>query len=259
MKSIDFGRFLALFVVISVNYYVSDAYSTDFDHSHMAYAMVLKNSVKGGLVDYKGLKSSPEGLNLYLDQLAAVSEKEFEAWTKQQQLAFLLNLYNAQTLRLVIDHYPIGSIKDLKEPWDRPVVRLFGKRISLNELEHNVIRKGYHEPRIHFALVCAAVGCPQLADEPYNYAELNKQLDEQGVVFLSDKSKNYLDYSSMTLYLSPIFDWFKEDFVTNSGSVSSFVNRYLPHQISGKINDESFRISYSNYDWSLNDGSKQAH
>jgi hypothetical protein len=102
VKSNEFWRFLALFLILSFER-VSDAYPGDFDHSHAIYGVVLKNYVKDGLVDYKGLKSNPEGLNLYLDQLATVSDNEFYRWSEQQQLAFLINLYNAQTLRLIID------------------------------------------------------------------------------------------------------------------------------------------------------------
>ncbi len=216
------------------------------------YESVLQQNVRAGLVNYAGIKSNPGQLNEYLKQTSLVSNEEFNSWSKDAQLAFLINLYNAQTLDLVADNYPVDSIKDIARdsggPWEQPVVNLFDEKITLNALEHEVIRKKYPEARVHFALVCAALGCPVLIDTPYKAEILEDQLDRQTKVFLLDKSKNSIDTNTKVLRLSPIFDWFKEDFISQSGSVIAFVNPYF-----GNRANNSFKIEYTNYDWSLND------
>ena len=163
------------------------------DHSHQLFGQVLDQFVRGGLVDYAKLKADPKDLTRYLDELASVPKSEFEKWEQPEQLAFLINLYNAQTLKLVIEHYPVKSIKKigniLKGPWDQRVVRLWGETVTLNTLEHEILRKDYDEPRIHFALVCAAHGCPPLRKEPYVAERLNSQLEDQGRAFFSNAAK----------------------------------------------------------------------
>ena len=226
------------------------AYS--LEKQNQLYENVLKLHVKDGLVDYSGIKANPQNLDKYLAQTSQTSKEEFNGWNKDEQLAFLINLYNAQTLDLVANNYPVKSIKDIASdsggPWEQPVVSLFGDSISLDTLEHNVIRKNYPDARVHFALVCGAIGCPVLINTPYQAPILDKQLDEQTKVFLMDKDKNSIDTSANILRLSPVFDWFEEDFIKQSGSVIAFVNPYFNNQANG-----DFKIEYTNYDWSLND------
>jgi hypothetical protein len=238
------------FCLISVGTLTQTTYADDF--SNELYANVLGSYVTDGLVDYAGLKSDPEDLNKYLKQTSSVSKNAFDRWTESEQLAFLINLYNAQTLDLIIDHYPVKSIKDIATksggPWEQPVVNLFGDKITLNALEHELIRNDYPEPKVHFALVCAAMGCPILINKPYNVSILNDQLEEQTKLFLMDKEKNSINTKKKTLMLSPIFDWFKQDFIAKSGSVIDFVNPYFDNEANKK-----FKIKYTHYDWSLND------
>lgn len=226
-----------------------------FDHTHAAFSAVLKQQVNGGWVDYAGLKADANPLNDYLDQLAAVSEAEFNAWPEKERLAFLINLYNAATLKLIVDHYPVKSIKDigglLKGPWKQEVVRLFGKVTTLDELEHGVIRKKYDDPRAHFALVCAARGCPPLRPEAYVGARLDEQLDDQGRAFLAQSQKNRIEGGERTIYLSPIFKWFSGDFEKKSGSVLKFIEPYLSEKDRSVLS--AAKIRYTDYDWSLND------
>lgn len=227
-----------------------------FDHTHNLYGNVLGLYEKQGLVDYKGLKSNSGDLRAYIEQTSSVSSEEFEGWTEAQQLAFLLNLYNARTLQLIVDNYPVESIKmiagDSKGPWEEPIVLLFGDKITLNALENNFIRKNYKEPRIHFALVCAAKGCPPLLDEPYTGSKLNDQLETQTRKFLADRDKNYVDSANKVIRLSPVFEWFEGDFSGKSGSVRAFVEPYFKQT---ELDD--YKIEYTNYDWSLNDFSPQ--
>ena len=138
----------------------------DFDHAQATLDRVLKARVKNERVDYSALKADSKDLDAWLQSAGAATDAEFHHWSQSQQLAFLINLYNAATLRLILDHYPLKSIKDIgsvfKGPWKQEVVPLLGKTVTLDFLEHGILRKKYAEPRLHFAIVCAAKGCPPL-------------------------------------------------------------------------------------------------
>lgn len=232
-----------------------NSYSSDFDHDYEDLSAYLSQNVKNGRVDYKSIKSDPNGIDNFLEISGNVSKKEFEAWDKKQQLTFLINLYNIETIRLIIDNYPLKSIKDIGKPWDIKVVELFNKKISLNGLENDVIRKDFDEPRIHFALVCAAKGCPELISESYKASTLDGQLENSAKVFLSKTKINRLDSIGKTIYLSPIFDWYGVDFEKKSGSVKKYVLPYLSNNNLTQSEIDVLKISYTNYDWSLNDNS----
>jgi hypothetical protein len=225
-----------------------------FDHSHKAFDVLLKDKVKDGQVNYAALKSSPGELTAYLGQLASIKESTFKTWDENQQQAMLINLYNAATLKLIIDHYPVKSIKDIgglfKKPWDIKSLTLFGKTITLNHLEHKILRKNYDEPRVHFAIVCAAKGCPILRTGAYTADRLDTQLKEQGEAFLRDPKKNRVDAAKKVVYLSKIFNWFESDF-EKGGSVIGFVKPYFA-PADAKSLGKNFKIKYTSYDWSLN-------
>lgn len=208
---------------------------------------VLKQYVKNGVVDYQGLKAKPQRLSDYLVEAGALKESEFNTWAKDQQLAFLINLYNASTLQLILDHYPVESIKKIKKgfkgPWDQPVVPFFGDRITLNTLEHKIIRKRYADPRVHMALVCAAKGCPPLRSEAYIAGRLNEQLDDQSRTYLASPSGFELNRKKGIVHISSIFKWYGKDFT----DVRAFVEKYSEQSLSG------LKIKYVDYDWSLNE------
>jgi hypothetical protein len=218
----------------------------DFDHTHAQYDNVLKAHVVHGAVDYVALKKDPRPLKQYLATLAGVSEATFKTWTEPQQIAFLANLYNAATLRLILDHYPLKSIKDIgnwrKGPWDQPAVRLFGKTITLNNLEHDILRKQYQEPRLHMALVCAAKGCPPLRNEAYTAERLDAQLDDQSRTYLSTPAGLVIDRKKGIVSISAIFKWYGGDFP----SVSAFIEKQSGQSLNG------LKTKYLDYDWSLN-------
>jgi hypothetical protein len=246
------------------------AVAQSFDQTYSAYNKVLAAVVTDGRVNYKALKNDPEALDRFLDSAASVDEAQFKAWTESQGLAFLTNLYNAATLRLIIDHYPVESIKDigniLKGPWDQPVVRLFGKAITLNNLEHDIIRKQYDEPRIHMALVCAAKGCPVLRSDAYTPEKLNDQLDAQSRQYLSSPAGLRIDRKAGEVYFSSIFKWYGEDFTgkytpasgftgikKKARAVANFCAGYLSAADSEYLAAGGYAVKYLTYDWSLNE------
>jgi len=255
-KRVNMNRFLALTVAVLLP---ALAPASSFDHRNAAFDALLKQHVNDGWVDYAALKANPERLDSYLAQLAAVSEANFNSWPEKQRLAFLINLYSAATLKLIVDHYPVKSIKDIggafSGPWKQDAVRLFGKVTTLDNLEHGIIRQQYHDPRVHFALVCAAKGCPPLRSEAYTADRLDEQLDDQGRTFLAQSQKNRVDAGARVIYLSPIFKWFAGDFEAKSGSVLKFVEPFLPEK--GHAVTDGFKTKYTEYDWSLNDKSQK--
>lgn len=226
------------------------------DHSHAVLDGVLGKYANSSGVNYAGLKNDSAALNTYLETLAAVSESDFKGFTREQQMAMLINLYNAATLKLVIDHYPVKSIKDISAsaggPWKLPVVRLFGKKQTLDHLENDLLRPKFKDPRIHFAINCASIGCPELRNDAFQASTLDSQLDEQTRRFLKDRSKNRLDANTRTLYLSPIFDWFKGDFTGKSGSVEKFIAPFMSGGDRAIVEKGGLTVKSTDYSWSLN-------
>lgn len=223
--------------------------------SHATWTNVLQKHTQNGNFDYKALKKNSVSLDTYLASIAEVEQEDFKEWKAEDQLACLINLYNAATIRLIIHEYPIKSIKDIgflpHAAWRRKFVSLWGEKVSLNHLEHDLIRPlAKSHPEIHFALVCAAKGCPPLRKEAYVGDQLVIQLHDQGVTFLSNPSKNQIDKKTKTLHLSPIFDWYKADFETRSGSIQNYLIGTFPDLFPSTAKD--FTIRFKEYDWSLN-------
>jgi hypothetical protein len=166
------------------------------------------------------------------------------------RLAYWINLYNALTLELVLEHYPVGSIREIGgpggSPWKRDLVTVEGREVSLDEIENAILRVEFSEPRIHFALNCAARSCPPLRAEAFSAARLDEQLEEQTVRFLGDPRENGVDDEGR-LHLSPVFEWYAADFENAAGSVAAWVRTYLDGA------PEGAEIRYREYDWSLNE------
>ena len=219
-----------------------------FDHSHAELDAAMKKYVVNGMVDYAGLKSNRAGLDSYVAKTSAVSESDFKGWSEAQQLAFLINVYNAETVQLILDNYPVKSIKEIgnfiSTAQDKKVVTLFGKTTTLNYVEHDLLRAKYSEPRIHFAIVCAAVSCPALRSEAFVADKLEAQLADQAKTFLTDKSKN--EYKGGVLHLSKIFDWFEGDFTKGGKSIAGYVNPWFAEDVSGSD------VKFKDYNWALN-------
>lgn len=253
---------------------VASAARAQFDHSHAAFTALLKKHVvlvdggKASKVRYGELKNERAQLKAYLDNLSKVGEAEFKGWSKPQQLAFLMNVYNAWTLELILTRYPdLKSIRDfgyiprINSVWDKYTFPLLGKDGTLNGVEHGMIRAAgvYDDPRIHFAVNCASIGCPMLREEAFVADRLDQQLDEQAMRFLSDRTRNRVNAQG-ELEVSKIFDWYKGDF--NKGlkgikSSEAFFARFAKqltdnpeHQAA--VRDGKASIRYLDYDWSLN-------
>ncbi len=218
--------------------------------SHAAWDALLKKHVDAkGAVDYRGFIKDSVALNQYLGQLAANPPQE-ESWSREEQLAWWLNAYNAYTVQLITRHYPLKSINDIKKagaksPWDIPFISLNGTNITLNHIEHEILRKQFADPRVHFAIVCASQSCPKLAAQAFEAGKVNEQLDRRTKEFLDDPSRNKI--TARQAQVSQIFNWFKEDF-TRKGTVPEFINQYATAKI-GK----GAKISFLEYDWGLND------
>ena len=214
--------------------------------------LLQKHVTEKGKVDYKGFKADKEKLDEYLAILS--KQKPGKNWSRNEAIAFWINAYNAFTVKLIIDNYPVKSIKDLNPSvsvifvntvWDKKFFSIGGDKMSLNNIEHNILRK-MKEPRIHFSIVCASVSCPKLLNTAYEAATLDKQLNQAATAFLADASKNQVNKTHPKL--SKIFDWFSGDFSINGKSKIDFINQFTATKI-----DNNAHISYLDYNWNLNE------
>lgn len=231
-----------------------------------------------GMVYYKGLKEDRGRLDAFISALGQLERSAFDQWTEQEQIVFWINAYNAITLRSIIDHYPIeasfgksflypkNSIRQISGVWKKQTWLVMGREMTLDEIEHKVLRKLYNEPRIHVALVCAALGCPPLLNDPYDGERLDEQFSGRMKRFLDNPLKFRIQEDKKRVYLSPIFKWFGEDFVNNYGTDSKFSghsekSRAVLNFVGDFVNDEDRRyleteeysLRFEDYDWSLNE------
>ncbi len=257
------------------------ALTADFDHAHRAFSALLQKHVvsqDGGhatRVDYASLQRDRAPLAGYLRSLSAVTQAEFDGWSKARQMAFLINAYNGFTLELVLQNYPVKSIKDIggpfSNPWKRAFFRLLGREFSLDGIEHDTLRKpgAYAEVRVHYALNCASIGCPALREEAYTADKLSTQLEEQAVRFLSDRSRNR--YADGRLEVAAIFKWFADDWTSGYrgfdgrtapiNSREAYFARYAPLLAREPVGREQVaagraELTFLDYDWALNDVSR---
>ncbi|MDY6953468.1 MAG: DUF547 domain-containing protein [Thermodesulfobacteriota bacterium] len=221
---------------------------------HSLYRDLLNKHVKEGVVDYRGFKKEEEDLDQYLKVLEKTDTTKL---TAKQQLAFYINAYNAWTIKLILSAYPgVESIWDLgsrifkwKSPFRKEIVRIEGKTMSLDDLEHGIIRPRFKDPRIHFAVNCASKSCPPLVSEPYRGSILDRQLNQSVRSFLNDPERNRLE--GKTLYVSKIFKWFAEDF---NDDVVTFFLRYADEELKQRLQagKDGLKVKYLDYDWGLN-------
>jgi hypothetical protein len=237
------------------------------DRTHAAWSALLAKHVKlqdargsASRVDYAAFARDRAALGAYLAQLARVTPSEFAALPRADQMALLINAYNAATIELILTEYPKhASIKDygslFRSAWGRPFVRLLGETLSLDQIEHGRLRgkRGYGEPRVHFAVNCASISCPMLREEAYVGARLDAQLEQQALRFLSDRTRNRFEPAARRLALSAIFDWYGGDFA--GGDLRSYLVRYESALGAGPgaLASPRVELEFLDYDWRLND------
>lgn len=239
----------SLMVTINSCGSVKEYASTSQPIGHVIWDGLLKKHVtEAGKVDYQGFIRDSISFNRYLDLLQAHHPNKLN-WSRDEQLAYWLNAYNAFTVKLIIDHYPVKSIKDIKNGipfvntvWDIKFIQIEGANYDLNNIEHGIIRPRFKEPRIHFAANCASISCPRLRNEAYTAKQLDEQLTDQVRYFLNSTPKNELDEYKPKL--SKLFSWYRSDF----GDVIKFINTYADV----KINKDA-DLEYLDYNWSLNE------
>ena len=189
------------------------------------YAGVLKKYVNtNGMVDYEGLIAGRSDLDAFLEKAAVLDQGEIAGWSEAERIAFWINIYNALTLRAVIDHYPVHSIKDIgslfKSVWDKLEFTVAGKMMTLNDIENGILRAEFDEPRIHMVINCASMSCPRLLDVPYSANDIESQFRVQTERFLSDPDNYIVDRERNIVRISSIFKWFGSDFTEKYGGIT---------------------------------------
>jgi hypothetical protein len=240
--------------------------------NHQMYDSLLKQYVDQlGLVNYGGIKENTSLLDSYLINIKNVDPQAFKNWSKNEKMAFWINAYNAITINGIVRNYPItyggimarvrfpkNSIRQINDFWDTVFIKVMGENITLNDIEHEILRKEFKDPRIHAVLVCAALGCPILENSAFNALHLDEQLDQANIKFVNNPDKVRLDKQQNKLYLSSIFKWYKVDFLSfgegnelfksydeNIRGVVEFVVKYLTDQKADYVK----KISQKLYFW----------
>ena len=230
------------------------------------YRSVLKTYVNDrGLVNYSALQADRQQLDRFNQSLGQVAPETYASWNEAQQIAFLINAYNSLTLQSIIDQEPLKeSIRDISGVWNRRKFALAGEEKTLDNIEHDILRKDFNEPRIHVALVCAAISCPPLLNEPYQADTLDAQLSDRTAKFAASSHGFSLDREDKRVYLSSIFKWYGEDFEESYGiegkfegndkqrAVLNYFSPVLDSESQNFLAQEDYKVKYLDYDWSLN-------
>ncbi|MGB2691305.1 MAG: DUF547 domain-containing protein [Thermodesulfobacteriota bacterium] len=267
-----------------MSYGLEEVKPNNFDHSYSSYNMLLNQYVEDAKVNYEGFISQRAEFAAFLRTLGSVDENDFQTWTEEQKLAFWVNAYNAFTIKAIIDHYPIersfslvgifyapsNSILQIKGVWTKLQFRAVGKMVTLEEIEHEILRKEFNEPRIHMAINCASISCPDLSSEAYTPDKLEEQLAQASVRFVNNPQKGVsVNQDNRKVKFSKIFKWFGEDFIKNYGNTSlynnyslkenailSFSTEYIESEkIKQYLMNNKLKLGYLGYDWHLNEQS----
>ncbi len=265
-----------------ISYGLEEVKTDSFDHSYATYNSLLNQYVINARVNYEGFINSRAKFETFLRTLGSVDKDVFESWTEEQRLAFWINAYNAFTIKAIIDHYPIkrsftlvgifyapsDSILQIKGVWTKLQFRALGNMVTLDEIEHQILRKKFNEPRIHMAINCASISCPDLRNEAYTPEKLEEQLADASINFVNNPDKGvYVNEQSGKVKLSKIFKWFGDDFINNYGSKKLFNNYSLKEnaalnftseyieseEVKEYLMNNKLKIGYLGYDWHLNE------
>ena len=235
--------------VVAEEFYASQAEGASFDHARFG-VLLAKHVRKSGLVDYAALAQEKALLDAYLQELA---QADFDSLSRDEKLAFLINAYNACTLFVIAERWPLASIKDIPaaERWDAVRWKIGNKlTLSLNQIENDYLRKRFKEPRIHFAINCASIGCPPLLPLAYDGSRVDEQLQEQAVAMHSDA--RWFRFEADTLHLTKIYLWFEGDFVSAAKSVLGFASRFSAELAKRIEEGHEPSLTYMHYDWTIN-------
>ncbi len=251
MNTRTFFLLLGLSILTLHSCGVKEVVSDSRPFSHEKWTQLLQKHVSPeGKVNYQGFIDDKKDFEEYLNLLR--NNHPNKGWSEKARLAYWINAYNAFTVQLVADHYPVESIKDIKRGipfvnsvWEVKFIEIEGAKYSLGYIEHKILRKEFDEPRIHFAINCASVSCPRLLDEAFVVEKLDSQLDSQTKEFLADKTKNKIQRSKVEL--SKIFSWFGKDF-KKEGTLVDYINPYTEKNIM-----QDAKIEFLPYDWNLNE------
>lgn len=294
---------IILLVTAAASPGISAGVASDRPPSHSQWNAILQKYTENGLVDYSGLKKDSSVLDAYLALLteSSAAEADYESWSREEQMAFWINAYNAVTIHGILINYPIqpggffarrrfpqSSIRQIKDFWKTEFIELAGRPVTLDGIEHEILRREFADPRIHFSIVCASIGCPVLYDRAYTAGKVNEQLAKDAIRFIADPEKVHLDRKNNILYISEIFKWYKDDFneweksaweeftgvdketaeeKENKPDPPAWLNKYgesthgfvrfivdyAPADISKFIVVRSPKLKYIEYDWTLNE------
>ncbi len=244
-----------------------------FDHTYAAYGALLKTVVREPRVDYAVLKTRDADLRSVEAQLGGVTSAEVAQWTREEQIAFWSNAYNVFTLRAILDHYPIrgsffslgprNSIRQISGVWDTLKWTVAGRQVTLDDIEHKILRPTFQEPLVHFAVNCASVSCPILAAEPYRAPVLRQQLETAARKYLA--SPLGVVVQGTTVSVSSIFKWYGDDFIAQyrdrgpargadvDRAILGVIATYGPEAAATVARSGAARVRFLDYDWSLND------
>jgi len=240
-----------------------------FDHSYAGWDGILRSQVNSkGMVNYAALKASPGELASFVASVGSVSAEDVGSWSRDQQVAFYINAYNALTFQAIVDAYPTKSIRDIQpDAWENSRWMVAGRTVSLNWIEHSKLRGHFGEMRVHFVLVCAAKGCPRLPDRAIQPGGLSAQLNAAEKAFFADPSKNRVDAAGGKVYLSRILEWYGDDFVGWKGTPAEpalegrpakeaaaiqMLSKYVSDADNAFLAKNTFTVVLNDYDWALN-------
>ena len=264
-------------ILLTWMFYIQVTFASGFDHS--LYDILLKKNVFDGMVNYRNIKNNDIALlERYLQKVETLDPAAFDSWSREEKMVFWINVYNAITIYGIVKNYPIqyggfvsrlrfpkSSIRQMKNFWDTVFIPVMGNNISLDQIEHAILRKKFGDPRIHFTLVCASQGCPRLRAEAYIPEKFQEQLEQETRQFISSEDYISLDTKKNILFISSIFTWYAKDFPydgtkhwikkyrKNERGIVQFIVSYLDSGRAEYIKKNNPRIEHKEYDWSLNE------